>query len=250
MEKDIEKKQSALLKILKKFNQCCDRNNIKYSVACGTALGTIREKGFIPWDGDVDIMMTLPEYLKLEKIKKELEPECRWLSYTTDKRVPVFFGRIYEGNVDLDYLEKAAYMDINVFSGAPKKKYKQKIVLKVSKINTKIFWIKRKIYSKNLKRKKNRVGLFLKILLFFIPQSASIALFKYLSEKWEFDSAENLMGLQGYYEAKEIIPKEWFTSFEKKEFETIKVPIVKEWKEYLKMLYGDYEKRVQYKRYS
>ena len=56
---------SQLLQILKAFDKVCRENGIRYSLHGGTLLGCIREKGFIPWDDDVDVSMTRAEYNKL-----------------------------------------------------------------------------------------------------------------------------------------------------------------------------------------
>lgn len=59
--------QNKLLEILSFFDRFCRENNIKYTVIDGTLIGTVRHKGLIPWDGDVDVALTPTEFAKLQK---------------------------------------------------------------------------------------------------------------------------------------------------------------------------------------
>ena len=63
----LQQYQEQLLKALKFFDSLCRENGIKYTVLDGTLLGTIRHKGIIPWDGDIDVALTPSE---LEKLKR------------------------------------------------------------------------------------------------------------------------------------------------------------------------------------
>lgn len=57
--------QGELLKLLVVFDRFCNENGLRYSLACGTLLGAVRHKGFIPWDDDVDLSMPRPDYERL-----------------------------------------------------------------------------------------------------------------------------------------------------------------------------------------
>lgn len=66
MEKIKEEKQrEIMLEILDYIHEVCIKNNIEYSLSGGTLLGAIRHKGFIPWDDDIDIMLTRENYERL-----------------------------------------------------------------------------------------------------------------------------------------------------------------------------------------
>lgn len=55
--------QLALWEMLKEIHAVCREEKIEYSALGGTMLGALREKGFIPWDDDVDLVF-MPQELK------------------------------------------------------------------------------------------------------------------------------------------------------------------------------------------
>ena len=50
------------LKVLEFFDSVMTRNGYKYSLAFGTMLGAVREKGFIKHDADIDVFMWIEDY--------------------------------------------------------------------------------------------------------------------------------------------------------------------------------------------
>ncbi|MDR2649962.1 MAG: LicD family protein [Clostridiales bacterium] len=62
-------KQSSF-ETLQYFRDFCDANSLRYYICGGTMLGSVRHKGFIPWDDDIDVDMPLPDYLKFYKTFK------------------------------------------------------------------------------------------------------------------------------------------------------------------------------------
>lgn len=61
----VEEFKQIQIDILLAVDKFCNEHNIKYSLACGTLLGAIRHKGFIPWDDDIDIYLLREDYNKL-----------------------------------------------------------------------------------------------------------------------------------------------------------------------------------------
>ena len=43
-------KQEHLLQLFRELDEICKKNNLRYVMAGGTAIGVVRNEGFIPWD--------------------------------------------------------------------------------------------------------------------------------------------------------------------------------------------------------
>ena len=77
------------MEVFEIIDNICMKNNIRYFADCGTLLGAIRHKGFIPWDDDMDIALLRDEYKKLVEILPDELPEGFVMAgmYSSDSRL-------------------------------------------------------------------------------------------------------------------------------------------------------------------
>lgn len=54
--------REIMLETLDSIDKCCRENDINYSLCWGSLIGAIRHHGFIPWDDDIDLMMSRRDY--------------------------------------------------------------------------------------------------------------------------------------------------------------------------------------------
>lgn len=86
--------QNELLPLLKDFHGFCIDNDIQYSLAYGSLLGAVRHKGFIPWDDDVDVIVTRENFKKLRSSIVNY-PRFTWDYFTKSS---LWLGRIKRAN--------------------------------------------------------------------------------------------------------------------------------------------------------
>lgn len=86
---------SLELETYEKLAEVCEKHGLKFFVSCGTLLGAVRHKGFIPWDLDMDICMPREEYEKLVSIAAdEFQYPFEFQTTDTEKNFFVGFGKL------------------------------------------------------------------------------------------------------------------------------------------------------------
>ena len=95
---DIKVLQMDILEALHEF---CITNGIKYSLACGTMLGAMRHKGYIPWDDDIDICMLREDYNKLINLFPQVyKGRYKIASLEREKKWALPFAKAYDNKTE------------------------------------------------------------------------------------------------------------------------------------------------------
>lgn len=118
--------KKALLCMYKDVKTLCDKHNLVLMLCGGSCLGAIRHKGFIPWDDDLDLMMSRTDYVKLVSLLESgALGEKYEFSYPGGKEdAPSCFLKIYKkgtkcveiGAQDSIY-PKGIFLDVFILDG-------------------------------------------------------------------------------------------------------------------------------------
>ena len=85
------------LDVLQAVDAFCRERGIRYSLACGTMLGAVRHKGYIPWDDDLDIYLLREDYNRLmAEFPAEYEGHYELISRERDKRWDLLIAQAYD----------------------------------------------------------------------------------------------------------------------------------------------------------
>lgn len=93
-EYSIKDIQRSILGIAKDLDKFCRENDISYYLMGGSALGAMRHHGFIPWDDDLDVFMTVDNYNRFLKLFEEKGDKKYFLQKENTPEWPLFLSRI------------------------------------------------------------------------------------------------------------------------------------------------------------
>lgn len=120
--------------MLKEVVRVCSELKLTYYLVCGSALGAIKYRGFIPWDDDMDIALPRRDYEIFIKEAQALLPENLFLqNYHTEPSFPQIFSKLR--NSETTYIEKSVsklpvnhgvYIDIFPLDEYPSDRAEQK----------------------------------------------------------------------------------------------------------------------------
>jgi len=253
---EIQELKQLQIGVLNAVHSFCKTHHIRYSLACGTMLGAVRHKGYIPWDDDIDIYLLRDDYDKLIKLFPVVYLDHYELfslernKYWSRPYAKAFDNRtvLYENSSDS--ISIGVNIDIYPIDDVPDNLHTWNRYNSIRRILQKLFLVKIIRLEKRRSFWKNSMMLFVKFFLSFIDKRHFACLLS------RYAQLNNGKGYHNVFECVQgMLQKNRFSkylfeelceySFENKQFLGFK-----NYDEYLKNGYGDYwnlppiEKRV------
>ena len=95
MGSELSAHQKLLLEMLKDFDAVCRRHGIRYQLFAGSALGAVRHNGFIPWDDDLDVILSRSEYERFfREAAMDFDPEIYYVQQEHSPHWPMQFSKL------------------------------------------------------------------------------------------------------------------------------------------------------------
>lgn len=240
-----EESKKIMIKTLERIDKCCRDNNISYSLSWGTMIGAIRHGGFIPWDDDIDLMMSRSNYNKFLSVFNDPEysiytplktKNCiQLLTKISNKGTKVFFNNYPKSLFGL-------WISIFPYDNAPDEGLQRWEKRRSFWVN--LYHIKTVRYLKNDSIIRKIAKFMMKIPLlpfssFWLDKKVEQCLTQYNGQKTKniciWDS--------GYGFTKfAYFPSEWFEESVDVDFDGVKSEIIKGYDPFLRLYYGDYMK--------
>lgn len=109
VESTMKKAWAAEIEVLNEVDRICRQYDIQYFADWGTLLGTIRHKGFVPWDDDMDITMKREDYTRFCQIVQQEQGALEIINFHTDPEWKDMLSRVINGrnvNYTQEHLKK------------------------------------------------------------------------------------------------------------------------------------------------
>ena len=241
--------QKYSLQVLLHVHDFCVKHDIPYTLAYGTLIGAVRHKGFIPWDDDIDIIMTRENF---NRFLQEYQSDDQFkLVSPDDKNSFLAFARVCDVKDTLivtrspwSNYETGVWVDIFPMDSISdneedhKKRWK-----KLSR-----FWTitalsrgSKAIPFNHYHWRRPNYMIWVKKIIFlngiFVRKSIELFIKKITSPKYLSSSHCAQLACcdeYGYYEKKD------FEEYTTLEFEGHQLMVIKEYDKVLRLLYGDY----------
>ena len=244
---DVDELKSIQLNILMVIDEFCRNNSINYSLACGSLLGAIRHKGYIPWDDDIDIQLLREDYNKLMVEFPQLFSHISLISLERDKR----WNRAYARAYDTRTIEKEGVngeieglgvgIDVFPIDKVPNNERQWLSYNKLRMFIQNIYQLKLMRWSKTRSVINNIIVILSHVVLFPFSLRFIARLIDSFAQRYNLYSSnylfENCQGIGKNRNRFQLID---FSDYVDTDFENNKLKIIVGYDDYLKNTYGNY----------
>lgn len=240
---ELEHLQSVILSIAKDIDSICRNNSIDYYLLGGSCIGAIRHKGFIPWDDDLDIIMTKENYKRFLKVCREQLDRSKYIIQEGLKDWPLNFSKIrlkgtYLHEPEDDYANDdmhGIYVDIFCMDNVSDNNSLAKIQYIFAKYYL-CYQLGQRKYRKTSLKKKMMIMLSAPLRLGFIRKQ----IVRFI-ERYNKKETKRLGFFYGRTRFKSsITPRDIYGTPKYVEFEDTQLPVPEHYHEYLTQMFGDY----------
>ncbi len=246
---DIQKVQGEALVVFDAFKQVCDKHGIVYMMGGGSALGTVRHNGFIPWDDDIDINMPRDDFERFKTVSGELGDGFVFCAPNYKDTAVERFGKIIarNGSEDTDWLHNTA-IDIFVIENLPKNAIHRKIKGVISTFGMGLAAVSQFYHSRDAKLKKllcrsfkGKISYYSRVVLgFFISFIPTVKLYNFADRLNQYRKKTGFSGVPSgrkHYFGEQF-PTGVYLPVREGSFEGRTVPLENNVELYLTNLYG------------
>jgi lipopolysaccharide cholinephosphotransferase len=229
--------QLRAVEAMKSVDAACQKHGIKYFLIAGSALGAVRHRGFIPWDDDIDLGMTLDQFGKFLAIAPSaIRPPYVWRHTSVDETFPTLTGRILLGD---DEALITVFPLVKLSDNPLVRKLQWAVRKTVSAV-----W-QRKIGHRFRRPKKGFKGtptvVLATLLSAFFTKRTLLSFLRRNERLCEGRRVRRYCNIYSKYSMeKESIRADWLEESVRLPFEDAAFPVMKEYDAYLTHLYGDY----------
>lgn len=245
-----EQIQNQEFKILIDFREFCQENDLKFSLIGGTLLGAIRHKGFIPWDDDIDVCMPRRDYEKFLELFSGFNSRTgyRIARYPDNNLKESLFIKIINPKIAVrDIADRSSsnsflWIDVFPYDGLPEGETEAEQVMEKARVLRNVVWLSQTkwTFGDSLLKKISKCLIGPIVLLFGLNKLCLKQLCK-LAKQFPYEDSNKVACIVwGLYGSGEIVERDKFSIYQKKEFCGEYFPIISCWHEYLSGIYGDY----------
>ena len=222
-----------LISALKVFDELCREESIRYSLAFGTLIGAVRDGGLIPWDDDIDVVLSRREYERLLQVMKKRG------------------NRYGEYRLDLDWwlgkfkkiTDETIWIDLFVLDNEPDNKILAKI--KLFSLMVLQGLIKTKVNYKDYQGIYRLLTIVLSTVGKLIPRKIKLLLYRGISTKGNLKRTKRIQVYNTLFS--DLVTgrlifdsKILYGGVKSVEFEGVQTKILNRYDEFLRTCYGDY----------